>query len=397
MKVFALIFAWTLAGVALAEDFSGFWKSSCGDAFGVQIKSAGGDFYSVSFCGPGGCFAPGTWTPNTSIVGDPKYKVESPTQLSIQKSDATGYNTYKKCSDDPTAVAPTPGAPESQSNVRYKPYYENLPDYENLTVFSPGPSETTSRLKHALQTAPTTSDLCARGSVEATVVAPHELKSNICDSDAYSAVADALATLAPSLDRGRITFRKLDLDKDNEPELLVEYVDLIGDEHVKDPYLTLWLISFEGERVKATHVGPFLVGDIWVAIPFGQHDNHNMVVIRHQSCTECHPWVYLTIVDFLRGANGDAFRFTYSEDHKRFGSTLEYILPRMGHSADAHVESRIMKPTGKGPHLIQRFTLDGGKTEWWVFTCKETQCDFELSVGAIPAKYKPFWEAGRKL
>src|SRR5882762_10389527 len=57
-----------------SADFTGFWKTNCTDAFGVQIKKQTGKLFSVSFCGPGGCMAPGVWMPNTPIVMDPKYR-----------------------------------------------------------------------------------------------------------------------------------------------------------------------------------------------------------------------------------------------------------------------------------------------------------------------------------
>ncbi len=41
-------------------DLTGFWKGRCSDAFGVQIKKQAVNIFSVSFCGPGGCFEPGT-------------------------------------------------------------------------------------------------------------------------------------------------------------------------------------------------------------------------------------------------------------------------------------------------------------------------------------------------
>ncbi len=62
-------------------DFTGFWKVNCTDAFGVQIKKQSGNLFSVSFCGPGGCFAPGKWMPNTPIIGDSKYRVVNPTTI----------------------------------------------------------------------------------------------------------------------------------------------------------------------------------------------------------------------------------------------------------------------------------------------------------------------------
>jgi hypothetical protein len=79
-------------------DFTGFWKERCSDAFGVQIKKQVGDVFSVSFCGPGGCFAPGAWTRNTPIAGDPQYHVFNPTTIAIQHGD--GWQTYTKCTTD---------------------------------------------------------------------------------------------------------------------------------------------------------------------------------------------------------------------------------------------------------------------------------------------------------
>lgn len=77
-------------------DFTGFWKARCSDAFGVQIKKQPGNLFSVSFCGPGGCFAPGTWMPNTPIVGDPQYLIYNPTTIAIGKP----WQTYTKCTTD---------------------------------------------------------------------------------------------------------------------------------------------------------------------------------------------------------------------------------------------------------------------------------------------------------
>ena len=386
------------ASTLATESFTGFWKPSCGDAFGVQIKPAGTGIYSLSFCGPGGCFAPGTWTPNSPIVGDSKYKVVSPTQLGIRRNDSSEYSLYTKCSDDPSAVAADPTAPKSETagNVRYKSYYKDLPDYEHSNLFTSSVPIAVAELRGALQAAPAESRTCQRGTVNGTVAA-HTLKSNVCEKVAYSKIASALAKLAPSLDPSRMTFRKVDLNKDGQPEVLVEYVDLVGDENVKDPYLSLWLVTLSDTRVSAIPAGPFLVGNLLATLPFGQRDHYTMVFVRHLSCTECHPWIYVTVVDFSRAPKGDAFRFTYSEDHKSFEPKIEYSLPGAGHSVDADVETRVMKPSEKGPHLLQRFALRDGNTEWWAFTCKDLQCDFDMSVGTVPPKFRPLWNAGKKL
>src|SRR5208283_5004210 len=68
--VFLVLCVFLVAACKRPVDFTGFWKVNCSDAFGVQIKKQPGNLFSVSFCGPGGCFAPGEWMPNTSIPGD---------------------------------------------------------------------------------------------------------------------------------------------------------------------------------------------------------------------------------------------------------------------------------------------------------------------------------------
>ena len=85
-------------------DFTGFWRTDCSDGHGIQIKPAGNESYSVSFCGPGGCFDPGTWTPNTRIEGDQKYKIISPGELRIKRTDNGDFFVYKRCTSDPTWI-----------------------------------------------------------------------------------------------------------------------------------------------------------------------------------------------------------------------------------------------------------------------------------------------------
>jgi hypothetical protein len=93
-------------------DYTGIWKGDCSDYYGIQIKPAGNQLYSVSFCGLNGCFEPGKWTPNTRIEGDPKYKVISPTELGIKCADGGGYFTYQKCTSDPTWIVAEPKSTE---------------------------------------------------------------------------------------------------------------------------------------------------------------------------------------------------------------------------------------------------------------------------------------------
>lgn len=64
-----------LAVPSQSHPLAGFWKDECSDDFGLAIAPAGKGLYSISFCGPGGCFVPGTYRPNSPIVGDPSYRV----------------------------------------------------------------------------------------------------------------------------------------------------------------------------------------------------------------------------------------------------------------------------------------------------------------------------------
>ena len=73
----------------------GFWKDHCDDDFGLAIDQSGDGLYSISFCGPGGCFEPGSYRPNSSIVGDPNYRVLSDDRISVLGRD--GFMEYQRC------------------------------------------------------------------------------------------------------------------------------------------------------------------------------------------------------------------------------------------------------------------------------------------------------------
>jgi hypothetical protein len=77
---------------------TGFWKWDCRDTFGVKSEPAGGDLYSISFRGPGGCFEPGTWTPNSSIFGDDAYRVLSRDTIEMHRGERV--DTLYLCPSD---------------------------------------------------------------------------------------------------------------------------------------------------------------------------------------------------------------------------------------------------------------------------------------------------------
>ena len=83
--------------------YTGFWKRNCSDDFGLAIEPDSEGLYTVSFCGPGGCFKPGTYRPTTKIEGDPQYKVINATTIEVEGKD--GFSAYHLCSPP---AAPTP-------------------------------------------------------------------------------------------------------------------------------------------------------------------------------------------------------------------------------------------------------------------------------------------------
>jgi hypothetical protein len=63
-----------------SRDFTGFWKSDCKDAFGLQIKRGSDGMYSIVFCGPGGC-GDSERARRTFITGDRHFEVVSESEL----------------------------------------------------------------------------------------------------------------------------------------------------------------------------------------------------------------------------------------------------------------------------------------------------------------------------
>jgi hypothetical protein len=80
---------------ASRPKLAGFWKDHCEDDFGLKIAQAGANLYSISFCGPGGCFEPGTYRPNSPIFGDQAYRVIDADTIEVLGGD--GFSTYRRC------------------------------------------------------------------------------------------------------------------------------------------------------------------------------------------------------------------------------------------------------------------------------------------------------------
>lgn len=381
------------------KKFTGFWKEDCTDAFGVQIKPYDGQLYSVSFCGPGGCFEPGEWMSNTAIIDDPNYRIINDNLIEIYRGK-NRWDRYQKCTSDTNPVLDysTMKDTKPSPNIIFFEPYKGLPDYEENSPFVDLAASTYIELREAISSTRVSPIECDAGSVLVPELSSYPLKTNVCRNTDFKRIKSIVSKLAPSLDEKRLTFWVKDYNADGENELLIGYIDISDDEHFKYPYLSLWMLQYVDKKYRSIYAGPFLAGQIHAIRPFGHSKGNKMVFVKHLSCIECEPWVYLTIVDFSKLPAGEAFQFTYSKDHSGFGYTIEYELPGMGHSIDAEVDSRI--PAGineSGPHLIQNFDIEGGGQEWWIFTCKDYKCDYEMYLDQLPQQYITLWENADEL
>ena len=384
-------------------DFTGFWKWRCSDAWGVQIKKQTGDLFSVSFCGPGGCAEPGTWMPNTPIAGDSKYRVITPTTLEMRHGD--GWDTLIKCTTDTNPVLdystmPADSRSATQLDTGHVIVFQpnlGLPDYIHKSPFKANNS-VAEVLKRQLALVVTSSKPCKVGEVDVADLGKTPLFTNVCDKAQSDAIRKLIPELAPDLTFATTTVWKAAVSPSGEDGVLVAHVDISTENDFHYPYLSLWRLDLKDGRVDAQFGGSFLVGEIHAIRPFGYEDKTDKVFVRHLSCIECEPWVYLTIVDFSR-ETATPVKFTYAEDHKDYDDVIEYELPGMGHSVDAKVETRIPKSdAGQLADLIQAFRYtEEKKTEWWVFSCKNGQCDYRMFNDILPQKYRPCWASADKL
>lgn len=85
------------------KNFTGFWKSKCEDAFGLQIKPYGTDGkYSIVFCGPGGCGNVDEGR-KTFITGDKNFEVVSEDE--IFEIDSSGKKDRNlRCTKEPNPI-----------------------------------------------------------------------------------------------------------------------------------------------------------------------------------------------------------------------------------------------------------------------------------------------------
>ncbi|MGZ6223993.1 MAG: hypothetical protein ACXWMH_00590 [Syntrophales bacterium] len=294
----------------------------------------------------------------------------------------------------------------ANATIRYavEEAYKSLPNYDKNTPFTNADKAQHAKLKQALADTKPSNKECKAGSV-LVWKSPGDtsgkdwrvdLSTNICDSKKLLNLKKLIVGLAPTLSIDDMTAWLYDVDGDHENDLIVGYIDVSKDES-NYPYLSLWRLKLEQNLYKAYYAGPFLNGTFHAIRSFGNKSKSKTVFVKHASCIECEPTIYLTVLDFDTGTDVHAYEFTYNEKHEGFNPTIEYELPGMGHTVDAKVETRILPPSDTGPHLLQFFDMEEGPDEWWAFTCKDYRCDYQLYKNKPPDNFKKLWDKARRL
>lgn len=300
---------------------------------------------------------------------------------SDKRTSVTPSMTTKQISDSlSSGPAGQEGAMQTDtSNVTFKEYYEGLPNYAQHTPFViPIPSE----IEQSLLSIPKNNKDCAGASVKGWKAL---YTSNVCDGRMNRQLRDIIHKSAPELDPSKMTLITHDFNRDNIPELVLEYLIL----KEFDPYTAIWMISRDPDaRYTSKYIGTYLVGRVYKMFPFGTEQAWDALFIRHESCTECCSTSYL---DVANSANARHYQFSYDEN-KTWGNSMEFYLPGEGHTIDADVEIRIPSTMQQiAPHLMQYYRVKDGKDEWWVFNCHEYKCWSETYKRKLPGKYQEAW------
>jgi hypothetical protein len=288
-------------------------------------------------------------------------------------------------------LTPTAGA------VTFFKPNRGLPDYRIQSPFRGADAALRDELRGRIIAIHAAEKDCAAGSVPVPGMESVSLSSNVCDRPEFEQVRDLASRMAPGLKKENLTFWKVSLAP-GRPGLLLGHIDISSDEPFRYPYLSLWFMPAD-DPAGAAYGGSYLAGRLHALRPFGADASRTQVFVKHQSCIECEPWVYLTVIDFSRRAPGNRFQFSYDDDHRDFDATIEYELPGMGHSVDAKVESRVPAAhAASGPHLLQHYKFeDATKDEWWVFVCRGLKCDYKLFGRELPDRYRKSWQTAQTL
>jgi hypothetical protein len=103
--------------------------------------------------------------------------------------------------------------------------------------------------------------------------------------------------------------------------VIVGYIDISKDDS-KYPFQSLWRLNLVQGLYKAYYAGPFLNGTLHAIRPFGNTSNKKTVFVKHASCIECEPAIYLTALVFDAGNDARAYEFAYNVKHERFNPTI---------------------------------------------------------------------------
>jgi len=285
----------------------------------------------------------------------------------------------------------------SRAEVVYFQAYDGLPDYQKQSPFTGDDKSVHKHLNLQLKEIKVSDKECEMEQTGSDNGFPLKIYSNICRAKDIDNLKTYVKKMAPSLDLNSVSFWKEDLNDDGLPELMIGYVDISSSKDFPYPYLSIWILSYQSESYEAAYAGTYLAGRIHKIEYFGGNQTSKTIFVKHQNCLECEPWVYLTPVRLINTGAAEPYQFTYSEDHKTYSATIEYVLPGMGHSVDAKVNTRIVSNSPKDPHLIQRFDIEQGPKEWWIFTCKKMKCDYKYFMDKLPRQYEKLWSKGSSL
>lgn len=287
------------------------------------------------------------------------------------------------------------------AEVRFLNPWEGLRDYDSMPAFTNHDAAIVQKLRVAVQNAKPALQGCNAGKVKVQKGWIVRLTSNVCERAKRDEMLKLLAALAPALAENT-TLRLASFKSSDTPDLVVIHYDIHADQQVPDngyPFLSLWRLRFTSSNTyEAPYAGGFLNGSIHTIRNFGVSTKEQVLFVKHFSCIECEPTIYLTAIDFTTGAV--PFQFTYSTNHSEFAPTIEYELPGMGHTVDAKVETRTLPPSLGGPHLLQSFKMgkeEKRPSEWWAFTCKDHRCDYEMHLDKAPASFRELWHKGKRL
>lgn len=182
--------------------------------------------------------------------------------------------------------------------VKYVEFYKGLPDYDKQKIFTVTTPELHQELRNTIIQIKTNNTQCNIGEVTVDDDWKINLTSNVCDSISYQKVKSIISQIAPSLKPEKTTVWIINLDTNKEPDFVVGYIDISEDKDAPYPYLSLWRLRFENGKYRSVYAGPFLNGSFYDAREFGVIQKRKAIFIKHVSCIECEPVVYLTAVDF---------------------------------------------------------------------------------------------------